>query len=386
MNLRVSVLESPSSYFYGYNKVSADGKTFVVPYNDTYVLDWDAVPGCSTYKLGQEQTNGNILDATLVNGVTSTGYPGDPNPIILKATVVAGKKHIVSCSLGGLSITASTTIKVPPPPTSFKASCNSTTGAVGNLSWIAPTGSGYNTFSTGASDIANKPISSAIDNNVVGLSKSFTTTPGEVYDVWVKTIMGNGATSDKVSPLKDLLRTPPIDGKMHCPIPAPSGSLVATICEIAPGDSRCTASLAATLNNTTKESSITSNRPTYPTTFSNLPEPLSPTKSATYTNEFELYYGQNNLRLLHDNVVLNSLILNGYCGGGSYWVGDSVTGSCSTGTRPDLTVTTGDISNITSDGATGGGHEHAAGAKVPTDSLETFKVNLIREIERIKKG
>jgi single-stranded DNA-specific DHH superfamily exonuclease len=35
------------------------------------------------------------------------------------------------------------------------------------------------------------------------------------------------------------------------------------------------------------------------------------------------------------------------------------------------------------EGATGGGHEHSAGAKVPADSLETFKVNLIKEIQRI---
>lgn len=36
------------------------------------------------------------------------------------------------------------------------------------------------------------------------------------------------------------------------------------------------------------------------------------------------------------------------------------------------------------DGATGGGHEHAVGAKIPFGSLEVFKVNLMREIEEIK--
>jgi nanoRNase/pAp phosphatase (c-di-AMP/oligoRNAs hydrolase) len=43
--------------------------------------------------------------------------------------------------------------------------------------------------------------------------------------------------------------------------------------------------------------------------------------------------------------------------------------------------------NATKDmeGATGGGHEHSVGAKIPSDQLENFKVNLIREIEKLKK-
>ena len=35
------------------------------------------------------------------------------------------------------------------------------------------------------------------------------------------------------------------------------------------------------------------------------------------------------------------------------------------------------------DGATGGGHEHSAGAKIPFGALEIFKVNLMREIDKI---
>ncbi len=38
------------------------------------------------------------------------------------------------------------------------------------------------------------------------------------------------------------------------------------------------------------------------------------------------------------------------------------------------------------EGATGGGHEHAVGAKIPFDSLEVFKVNLMREIDKINKN
>ncbi len=37
------------------------------------------------------------------------------------------------------------------------------------------------------------------------------------------------------------------------------------------------------------------------------------------------------------------------------------------------------------DGATGGGHEHSAGAKIPVDKLAEFKENLTKEIERIDK-
>jgi single-stranded DNA-specific DHH superfamily exonuclease len=48
------------------------------------------------------------------------------------------------------------------------------------------------------------------------------------------------------------------------------------------------------------------------------------------------------------------------------------------------TATVNAIKNI--DGATGGGHEHSAGAKIPGDQLENFKVNLIREIEKINKS
>ena len=47
------------------------------------------------------------------------------------------------------------------------------------------------------------------------------------------------------------------------------------------------------------------------------------------------------------------------------------------------TATVNAIKDI--DGATGGGHEHAAGAKIPFGSLETFKVNLMSEIEKINK-
>jgi nanoRNase/pAp phosphatase (c-di-AMP/oligoRNAs hydrolase) len=47
------------------------------------------------------------------------------------------------------------------------------------------------------------------------------------------------------------------------------------------------------------------------------------------------------------------------------------------------TATVNAIKDI--EGATGGGHEHSAGAKIPADALETFKVNLIREIENGKK-
>jgi oligoribonuclease NrnB/cAMP/cGMP phosphodiesterase (DHH superfamily) len=38
------------------------------------------------------------------------------------------------------------------------------------------------------------------------------------------------------------------------------------------------------------------------------------------------------------------------------------------------------------EGATGGGHEHSAGAKIPTDKLNEFKENITREIERISKN
>jgi single-stranded DNA-specific DHH superfamily exonuclease len=37
------------------------------------------------------------------------------------------------------------------------------------------------------------------------------------------------------------------------------------------------------------------------------------------------------------------------------------------------------------EGATGGGHEHASGARVPVDKLDLFKENLLQEIEQIRK-
>lgn len=37
------------------------------------------------------------------------------------------------------------------------------------------------------------------------------------------------------------------------------------------------------------------------------------------------------------------------------------------------------------DGATGGGHEHSTGARLPTDKLEIFKQRLLEEIKKIKK-
>lgn len=40
------------------------------------------------------------------------------------------------------------------------------------------------------------------------------------------------------------------------------------------------------------------------------------------------------------------------------------------------------IKNI--EGASGGGHEHAAGGRIPADKIPEFKVNLLREIEKIK--
>jgi single-stranded DNA-specific DHH superfamily exonuclease len=37
------------------------------------------------------------------------------------------------------------------------------------------------------------------------------------------------------------------------------------------------------------------------------------------------------------------------------------------------------------DGATGGGHEHSTGAKIPADKFEVFKENLMKEIEKVKE-
>jgi nanoRNase/pAp phosphatase (c-di-AMP/oligoRNAs hydrolase) len=36
------------------------------------------------------------------------------------------------------------------------------------------------------------------------------------------------------------------------------------------------------------------------------------------------------------------------------------------------------------EGATGGGHEHACGARVPLDKLDFFKEKLLEEIKKIK--
>ncbi|MEM4271091.1 MAG: DHHA1 domain-containing protein [Candidatus Pacearchaeota archaeon] len=37
------------------------------------------------------------------------------------------------------------------------------------------------------------------------------------------------------------------------------------------------------------------------------------------------------------------------------------------------------------EGASGGGHEHAAGGRIPADAVQKFKENLLKEIERLKK-
>jgi hypothetical protein len=84
-------------------------------------------------------------------------------------------------------------------------------------------------------------------------------------------------------------------------------------------------------------------------------------------------YTANELLYRHpDKVIVVAYSKNGFSNVSLRWNGDIRTAFLNA------------IKDI--DGASGGGHEHSTGGRMPTDKLDTFKKNLLEEIEKAKKS
>jgi hypothetical protein len=153
------------------------------PNSSTVVVSWSAAnnpTSCSLYKDG-------VVYAANLSYPSVSGYA--------VPAVTASVNYYVTCTNTGGTGTSNTVTFVPPPvPTNAAGSCN-TTGTLGTVTWTAPPG--YSTFYTrGNQDgVTYAPM---WDENFVGTTKTFTTTPGSTYYWWIHTkdtSNGNWSTS-----------------------------------------------------------------------------------------------------------------------------------------------------------------------------------------------
>jgi|GEM_PF-6353780 len=149
------------------------------------------------YKLSW--TSENATSCTLDGVAVSPVSGGTTNSYTANSGT---KTHTLVCTgASGSAVTKTINISTPPTPLSPYSSC-SADGKTGTFGWTAP--SGYNTFYTRASLDGVNLGSPAWDDNFVGTSKTFTTTPGKSYYWWVHTKSPNGAWSGA------------IDGTINC--------------------------------------------------------------------------------------------------------------------------------------------------------------------------
>ncbi len=232
------------------------------------------------------------------NGSTSGGF----------ASNFSGnsKTFTLSCSGPGVSASSTATISYPPPPTNLSATC-STSGKTGTVTWTAP--NRYNTFYTRASLNGTDLGAPAWDNNFVGTTKTFTTTPDTSYLVWVNSKATNEAWSEGVF------------ATMNCGkegVPVPVGNIDAISCTIANGASTCsdtnvtwtTASLISGAN-----TAVTKNNPD----GGLVAPPLSPTTSGTNV-DVTVNKGTTTFFLYHNGTELDRAAIVADCAATSDWV------------------------------------------------------------------
>ncbi|MBY0310005.1 hypothetical protein K2Q16_02600 [Patescibacteria group bacterium] len=161
-------------------------------------ITWNQVPGAVRYlprlqgmTPAQCAANGLTLWTDNVtcyhNNWTSTSLTVAITPDTWHSFWVHAGDSVGDASVG-LGFSCPSTAPPIPPPTAVTGSC-SADGRTGTFSWTAP--AGYTTFQTRVSTdgigLLTNLVISGTDNNWVGTSKSFTTTPGRTYYYWVET-------------------------------------------------------------------------------------------------------------------------------------------------------------------------------------------------------
>lgn len=161
-----------------------------------YTLSWGAVANATSCTL-----DGNPV-------AVSGGSFDVPAPLTVSPTT-----HTMTCSGASGSPGSDTiTLTIPPPPTNLQASCNPL-GTQITATWDLPVGYTHSYFRESTS-VNN-------EENMIGnpQTKSFPTTPGNTYSVWVHT-----RVSDANPAYSDAL----VKNNIICPVPPPPPTVTLT--------------------------------------------------------------------------------------------------------------------------------------------------------------
>ncbi len=150
---------------------NSDGPLMVY-YGAPYALSWGAVSNATSCTLDGAAV---AVAGGSINTYTATGFTNNT------------KTHTLTCTGPGGTASDSVVVSYPPPPTNATGSCNAL-GSQATLSWTPP--AGYSHFYIRVDDTVDgyKGAADVFDQeDFIGSSYSFNTTPGHTYNWWMHT-------------------------------------------------------------------------------------------------------------------------------------------------------------------------------------------------------